>query len=119
YDFIPVGRGEKLHGDAVIEIDKFPRDADDQKQWDLELPVASAIRGHMRDFLKAVDQRSQPVADIEQGHISSAACILANLSQRLGRSLAWDPATHTVSGDAEATALLQRAYRQPWQHPAG
>jgi predicted dehydrogenase len=119
YDFIPQGRGEKLHGEAVIELDKFPSDADDQKRWALELHVASAIRGHMQNFLQAIDERSRPVADIEQGHISSAACILANLSQRLGRSLTWDPTTHTVTGDAEATALLKRPYRGPWQHPAG
>jgi predicted dehydrogenase len=119
YDFIPQGGGEKLHGEAVIELDQFPRDAEDQKKWALELHVASAIRGHMRDFLKAIDERGTPVADIEQGHISSASCILANLSQRLGRSLAWDPQTHTVVGDEEATALLKRKYRDPWQHPAG
>ncbi len=118
YDFIPQGRGEKLHGEAVIELDKFPKDAEDQKQWALELHVASAIRGHMQDFLKAIDQRSKPVADIEQGHISSASCILANLSQKLGRSLAWDPQTHSVVGDAEATAMLKREYRAPWKHPA-
>jgi predicted dehydrogenase len=119
YDFIPQGRGEKLHGKAVVELDKFPRDAEDEKKWALELHVASAIRGHMKNFLQAIDQRSKPVADIEQGHISSASCILANLSQRLGRSLTWDPETHTVKGDDEATAQLKRPYREPWQHPAG
>ncbi len=119
YDFVPQGRGEKLHGDNLIELDKYKFDAEDQKKWALELHVASAIRGHMRDFLKAIDERGKPVADIEQGHISSSACILANLSQKLGRSLAFDPATHTVVGDTEATALLKRKYRDPWQHPAG
>jgi hypothetical protein len=38
----------------------------------------------MLDFLAAVDQRSRPVADIETGHISTASCILANLSRRPG-----------------------------------
>ncbi|MCC6508783.1 MAG: Gfo/Idh/MocA family oxidoreductase [Pirellulaceae bacterium] len=118
YEFIPQGRGEKLKGEAVIELDKYQHDAEDQKKWALELHVASAIRGHMRDFLKAIDQRSKPVADIEQGHISSSACILANLSQKLGRSLKFDPVTHTIDNDAEATAMLKRTYRAPWQHPA-
>ncbi len=102
----------------MIELDKYKTDAEDQKKWALELHVASAIRGHMRDFLKAIDERGKPVADIEQGHISSSACILANLSQQLGRSLTFDPATHSVVGDAEATAKLKRAYRDPWKHPA-
>ena len=62
--------------------------------------------------------RSKPVADIEQGHISTASCILANLSMNLGRSLEWDPKTHEVVGDEEANRLLARPYREPWVHPA-
>ena len=118
YDFTPRGGGQKLHGDAVIEEDKYPTDTSDVKDWRLELHVASAIRGHMRNLLDAIDNRSRPVADIEQGHISSASCILANNSMRLGRSLQFDPETHTVVGDGEATAMLKRAYRKPYVHPA-
>ncbi len=117
YDFTPRGGGKKLHGDAVIELDRYPTDATDQKQWALELHVASAIRGHMKNFLECVDSRSTPVADIEQGHISSASCILANNSLTLGRSIRFDPATHTVPSDDEATALLAREYRKPYVHP--
>jgi predicted dehydrogenase len=118
YDFIPHRGGQKLHGDAVIEEDKYPSDTSDVKDWRLELHVASAIRGHMRNLLDAIDNRSQPIADIEQGHISSAACIMANTAMKLGRSLEFDPATHTVVGDAEATAMLKREYRKPYVHPA-
>ena len=58
-----------------------------------------------------------PVADIEQGCISSASCILANVSLQLGRSLTWDPAKGQVVGDEEANRLLRRPYRAPWVHP--
>ncbi|MGB7343537.1 MAG: Gfo/Idh/MocA family oxidoreductase [Pirellulaceae bacterium] len=118
YDFTPRGGGQKLHGEALIEEDKFPTDTSDKKDWNLELHVASAIRGHMRDFLNAIDNRSKPIADIEQGHISSASCIMANQSMALGRSFKFDPATHTVVGDDEATALLKREYRKPFVHPS-
>jgi hypothetical protein len=57
------------------------------------------------------------VADIEQGYISAAACILANLSLQLGRSITWDHASGQVVGDAEANRLLRRPYRAPWVHP--
>ncbi|MGL4422960.1 MAG: Gfo/Idh/MocA family protein, partial [Gemmataceae bacterium] len=101
YDFLPFGGGQKpLSGTALFEHDKFP---EDKTEKDLEQHVASAIRGHMRDFLKAIASRGKPVADIEEGHISTASCILANLSMKLGRTLKWDPATHTVLNDAEAT----------------
>jgi len=71
----------------------------------------------MRDFLAAIVSRGRPVADIEQGHISSASSIMANLSMQLGRSIAWDPALQQVAGDAEANRLLRRPYRAPWMHP--
>ena len=63
------------------------------------------------------DCRGAPVANIEQGYISSASSILANLSMQLGRTLKWDPATGQVMGDAEANQLLRRPYRAPWVHP--
>ncbi len=75
---------------------------------------------HVLDFLSAREARGErlPVADIEQGHISSACCILGNLSLELGRPLAYDPRTRTVPGDAEATGRLARPYRAPWRRPA-
>jgi hypothetical protein len=71
----------------------------------------------MLDFLAAIDGRSRPVADIEQGHISTASCILANLAMQLGRPLAYDPNALQIVGDEAAGKLLRRPYRQPWQHP--
>jgi predicted dehydrogenase len=114
YDFIPVRDGAPIHGDVVMELDRYP---EDKTEKDLERHVAPAIRGHMQDFLKAIASRGKPVADIEEGHISTASCILANLSMKLGRTLTWDPAKHQVVGDDEANKLLRREYRKPWVHP--
>ena len=57
------------------------------------------------------------VADIEEGHISSASCILANLSMALGRSLQLDQKTGALVNDAEAIGRLAKAYRADWVHP--
>jgi predicted dehydrogenase len=114
FDFIPHGNGNPIHQDVVFELEEYP---EDKTEKDLEQHVAPAVRKHMADFLAAIDNRTKPVADIEQGHISSASCILANLSMDLGRSLSYDPATRTIPGDEEATAALARAYRDPWKHP--
>jgi predicted dehydrogenase len=114
YDFIPAGQGQKIHRDVVMELDQYPEDRDER---DLERHCAPAIRGHMRNFLEAIRTRGRPVADIEEGHISTATCILANLSQRLGRTLTWDAEHQRVVGDDEANRLLRRPYRQPWTHP--
>jgi len=114
YDFIPRGKGEPAHGEALYEYDQFP---EDETEKDLERHVASAIRRHWKNFLEAIETRSKPVSDIEQGYITAAACILANISCRLGRSLTWDPEKGRVVEDYEANRLLRRPYRQPWVHP--
>jgi predicted dehydrogenase len=115
YDYTPLGGNAKpVHVDVAYELDKYPVD---KTEKDLEKHVAPAIRQHMRDFLKAIETRGKPVADIEQGHISTASCILANLSMKLGRTLTWDAEKQQVVGDDEANKLLRRPYRQPWVHP--
>src|SRR5207302_3877878 len=114
YDFIPEGAGEAIHRDCVYEREQFPEDVTEK---DIELHAAPATRAHMKDFLVAVENRGKPVADIEQGHISTASCILANLSMQLGRSLTWDATKQLVVGDEKANKLLRRPYRQPWVHP--
>lgn len=117
YEFNPVdGEGKTIHGEAVYEKEKYPEDLTEP---DIELHTAAATRGHMIDFLKAIRQGGLPVADIEQGHISTASCILANMSMKLGRPLVYDPVNKIVTGDTEATRLLQRPYRQGWKHPYG
>lgn len=114
YDFVPMGGGQGLHGEPLYEYDKHP---EDRTEKDLERHCASAIRGHMRDLLACIASRGRPVADIEEGCISTVSSILANLSLQLGRTLAWDPAKSQVIGDDEANRLLRRPYRAPWVHP--
>jgi predicted dehydrogenase len=72
------------------------------------------FRLHVRDFLDCVKSRGQPVSDLESAHRVSTVCHLANLSLRLGRKLRWDPVKEEVIGDAEATRMLSRPYRAPW-----
>ncbi|HEX3314928.1 MAG TPA: Gfo/Idh/MocA family oxidoreductase [Gemmataceae bacterium] len=113
YDFTPLGAGNPASGQALIE----PRFTEDRTERDIEIHVASAIRRHHQDFLRAIANNARPVADIEQGHISTASCILANLSQRFGRTLRWDSTAQRIVGDDEANRALRRPYRQPWVHP--
>ena len=67
----------------------------------------------MKDFLAAIASRGKPVADIEQGHISTASCILANLSHAarpdadLGRR--GRPGRRRRRGEPAAAPALSRA----------
>jgi predicted dehydrogenase len=114
YDFKPHGPGTAEHGDWLDERDKYP---EDEKHRETEIFAAPATRAHMKNFLESRRDRVLPVADIEQGYISSSCCIMANLSMELGRSLKWDADAGRVIGDDEANARLARKYRGEWQHP--
>jgi predicted dehydrogenase len=114
-DFIPQdSSAQPLHFECLYEREQYPEDLTEK---DIELNAAPATRRHMLDFLAAIEKRSRPVADVEEGHISTASCILANLSLELGRPLRYDPQKRVVVNDREATRRLARAYRAPWKHP--
>ncbi len=114
-DFIPADSNSKpIHFDCKYEREQYPEDVTEK---DIELNAAPATRRHMLDFLAAIEKRSRPVADIEEGHISTASCILANVAMDLGRSLVYDPGRRVVVDDREANQHLHRAYRQPWTRP--
>jgi hypothetical protein len=114
-DFIPHDKkASPIHFDCLYEREKYPEDV---MEKGIELNAAPATRRHMLDFLAAASNRTRPVADIEEGHISTASCILANVAMKLGRPLAYDPKRREIIGDAEATKLLRRPYRAPWRRP--
>ena len=114
-DFIPFDKNAKpIHFPCLYEKEKYPEDVTEKN---IELNAAPATRRHMLDFLAAIDKRSRPVADVEDGHISTASCILANIAMQTGRPVVYDPKTRTVVNDPEATRLLRRPYRGPWKHP--
>ncbi len=115
YDFIPQGMGQRIHRDVTYEFEQYP---EDRTERDLETHCAPAIRLHWRNFLEAIRTRGRPICDIEEGYISTASCILANLALRLNRTLTWDPERQRVVGDPEANRLLRRPYRAPWVHPS-
>lgn len=114
YDFIPENGGKPIHRDVTYELEQYP---EDKTEKDLEKHVAPATRHHMKNFLEAIDSRGKPVADIEEGYISTASCIMANLAMKTGRTFEWDAEKQRVRGDEEANRLLRRPYRNPWVHP--
>lgn len=115
FDFIPYRDSHKaIHQDVIYEREKFPEDLTEK---DIEIHVAPATRLHMLDFLAAISKSTLPKANIVQGHISSASCILGNMALDLGRPLSYDPVSRSIKGDQEASQHLARNYRAGWTHP--
>jgi predicted dehydrogenase len=72
------------------------------------------FRLHARNFLDCIKSRKEPISDLESSHRVVTVCHLANLSLKLGRKLTWDAEHESAVGDPEATRLLERTYRTPW-----
>ena len=69
---------------------------------------------HVRNFIDCVKSRAVTASDLKSGHTTSIACHLANISMKVGRVLRWDDAKQDLVGDAEASRLLTKPYRSPW-----
>jgi predicted dehydrogenase len=82
-------------------------------------PSKTTRDSHFENFIAAVRSRKPGdlTAEIEEGALSCNLVHLANISYRLGRTLHWDEKTLSVKGDAEANAMLTRAYRKPYVVP--
>ncbi len=83
--------------------------------------LASADLGtlHMADFLDAVRARRQPSCVMGDAFKSTATVQLAMISYETGSTVRWDGEQLEIIDNPPAAALLQRTYRQPWQHPYG
>jgi predicted dehydrogenase len=75
---------------------------------------AEQFTRHVRNFLDCVKSREMPISDLASAHRVSTMCHLANLSLRLRRRLRWDADRQDVIDDPEASTLLVRPYRGPW-----
>lgn len=69
---------------------------------------------HARNFLDCIKSRKQPNSDLESSHRVATVCHLANISLKTGRKLRWDAEKETILGDREASKMLVRPYRKPW-----
>jgi len=76
--------------------------------------VADATSPHARAFVECVRSRKSPPATIEMGHRATLIGHLGNIAFKTGRKLKWDAAREEFAGDAEASKLLGREARKPW-----
>jgi predicted dehydrogenase len=75
---------------------------------------ADSTLAHCANFIDCVRTRQRPAADVEIGHRSTAVVHLGNIAYRTGRKLQWDADKEEIVGDADASKLLARAARKPW-----
>ena len=70
--------------------------------------------GEHRNFLDCVKSRHEPYFPAEIGHRCATLCHLGNISMRLNQKLQWDPKTEKIGNSKEASSMLSRKMRKPW-----
>ena len=70
--------------------------------------------GEHRNFLDCVKSRNEPYFPAEIGHRCATLCHLGNISMRLNQKLQWNPKTEKIGNSKEASSMLSRKMRKPW-----
>jgi predicted dehydrogenase len=73
---------------------------------------------HARNFLDCVKSRAACHCDIETGHRSTSATLLANIAHKTKSYLEWDRSAERFTNNADANKLLSYRYRAPYKLPA-
>jgi len=116
-----VNNAALFYGDketVVVADDKWtvvPRDGGERRVVEARTDVLPA---HVGEFLEAVRTRTPPSCPLDDAARSTACVQLAMIAYKTGSRVAWDDARGETSGPPEAAALLRRAYRAPYRHPA-
>jgi len=123
------GRGASIHGtEGTVIIDRSGYVIYDQENKEVARRIRADnesgldTRGggsltdlHLANFQDAIRGKATPAAPIEEGHKTVLLCHLGNIAQRTGGSLACDPSTGHIVGDAAATKLWSREYEPGWE----
>lgn len=78
---------------------------------------ADATFQHARNFLDCIKSRARCNADIETGHRSTTATLLANVALRSRALLEWDARAERITNVPSANRWLRCAYRAPYKFP--
>ncbi len=91
----------------------YPKDGERVDHAGSEMEVAHAL-----NFAESIRGQAEPVAPLAEGHLTAGLCHLGNIAAMVNRRIAFDAESQTIKDDEQATAMLGRPYRAPWQLPA-
>lgn len=129
--YLARGRHDRPHGEAYYgtngtllvdrvgfeilpELEGRGTDATRYRMEPKEMAAEDATAPHVKNFIECVRSRAKPVADAEIGHRSSNVSHLGNIAYRVGRKIRWDAENDRIIDDPEASRLLGREARKPW-----
>jgi len=72
---------------------------------------------HKQNFFRCIREGGLPVSDVFSHVVAMNTCHLAAIAARLGRTIAWDPATERIVGDEQAASFAARTPRKGFEIP--
>jgi predicted dehydrogenase len=76
-----------------------------------------ATPSHARNFLDCIRSRRKCNCDIETGHRSTTATLIANIALKTHSYLEWDAQAERFTNNPAANKFLSYAYRAPYKLP--
>jgi predicted dehydrogenase len=122
------GGAKWIGTDGWVWVDRGAFDASNV-DWFAKLPdncTVSLYRSdnHQRNFIECVKSRKPTITPAQTAHHSAIPGHLGLISllagqeengKRIGRKIKWDPEKEVILDDPEASKLLSRPYRAPWE----
>ena len=107
---------EKDHGKRITELTGGIRtgDAAGSRGNRRSFQGADTTALHTQNFVKQLRTGTRNKVDGITGHTSTAACHLGTIAAKVGRRLHWDADREECINDCEASALLTRVLRKPY-----
>jgi predicted dehydrogenase len=108
------GKWEVISGDVDTQLsssDLRLYDSEQKTDW----PGQGDTEAHLANWIYCIRHRETPAADVAIGHRSTTMCHLGNIARWTNRRLEWDPAKEEFINDPEATSLLRRPMRKPYE----
>jgi predicted dehydrogenase len=70
---------------------------------------------HNRNFIDCVKSRQETICPVEMAIRCDTICQMASIAAQTGRAIQWDPGNEVIVGDAKASQMLTRPYRDQWK----
>lgn len=107
--------GYEVYPEPVDEQANFvPAAATAYRMQRKTVPASDATSLHARKFIENIRARKTPDADIEIGHRGTLIGHLGNIALKTGLKLRWNSETEDFENQPEASALLWREPRKPY-----
>jgi predicted dehydrogenase len=120
---LPMGMGTTWHGDlGWIHVDRGGKiAASDPKILD-EIIGEKEIHlyksdNHYQNFVDCVRSHKETIAPVQVAYRAISVGLLGEIAMTTGETIKFDPDKEEIIGNARASRMLSRPYRQPWTLP--